>query len=51
MFSDVSLNLTRMAAIDGDAKADLFGLFYVMVKTDVAEMELDLPQNFATLGA
>lgn len=50
MSTSVVISNIRIAMESGEGEADLFALFYVMLKMDVARKEGDLSSNFCKIG-
>ena len=48
--SSVANSLTLLSLAEGEDQADNYSLFYVMLKQDVADGELDLFMNFVELS-
>lgn len=48
--SSVANSLTLLSLAEGEDQADNYSLFYVMLKQDVADGELDLSMNFLELS-
>ena len=48
--SSVANSLALLSLSMGEDQADNYALFYVMMKQDVADMELDLSGNFVELS-